>query len=329
MAKDCRLDVECLIAFIQEQTITHIFVPPLICQEIYRRHKGRLNSQLTMLTGGDVLQGIGEGDLHVVNNYRPTECTVVATSIPVSNNMNHGTIPIGHPVDNTSIRIVDANNTHCPIGIPGEICIEGAGVGRGYLNDSVLTAEKFVRHPGKSVERIYRTGDLGRWQQDGAIEFLGRKDDQIKVRGYRIEPGEIENHILQHEAVKEAVVIAGNFGPDGKELLAYVTLQEELDVDELRKYLKNRLPDYMIPAYFTILDNVPLTPRGKVNKKALPVPDMTHQLAGSHYEAPNSETEKQLALIWEEVLGHKGIGATDNFFDIGGHSLKVTSLHYS
>jgi thioesterase domain-containing protein/acyl carrier protein len=257
--------------------------------------------------------------------YGPTENTTFTSSYTVDKLFKKD-IPIGTPIANTTVYILDSNDDLVPIGVAGEICTGGDGLARGYMNDPVLTKEKFVAHPFEPNERIYRTGDLGRWLPDGAIEFLGRKDEQVKVRGYRIEPGEIENHLLQHEAVKEAVVIAKDFGPDSKELLAYVTLQEDLDVDELREYLKNRLPDYMIPAYFTKLDNLPLTPNGKVNKRALPAPDMSHQMAKGHYEAPETETEKQLALIWEEVLGHKGIGATDDFFDIGGHSLKVTKL---
>ncbi|MDM8560642.1 amino acid adenylation domain-containing protein [Candidatus Parabeggiatoa sp. HSG14] len=264
-------------------------------------------------------------DLVIINGYGPTENTTFTVCHRIEK-LYQQDIPIGKPIGNTQVLILDTKNALVPVGVAGEICAAGDGLARGYLNDPVLTKEKFVAHPFEADKRIYRTGDLGRWLPDGAIEFLGRKDEQVKVRGYRIEPGEIENHLLQHDLVKEAIVIAKDFGPDSKELLAYFTLQEDLDVDELREYLKNRLPDYMVPAYFTKLDNLPLTPNGKVNKKALPAPDMGHHKADAHYEAPKSETEKQLALIWEEVLGHKGIGVTDDFFDIGGHSLKVTKL---
>jgi fengycin family lipopeptide synthetase D len=326
------LDATKMKHFVQQYGITTMWLTASLFNQLVDMDISIFNGLKHLLVGGEKLSvhhvnkvKTAYPDLVVINGYGPTENTTF-TACHRIDKLYQQDIPIGKPVGNTQVLILDTKNDLVPIGVAGEICTGGDGLARGYMNDPVLTKEKFVAHPFEPNERIYRTGDLGRWLPDGAIEFLGRKDEQVKVRGYRIEPGEIENHLLQHEAVKEAVVIAKDFGPDSKELLAYVTLQEDLDVDELREYLKNRLPDYMIPAYFTKLDNLPLTPNGKVNKRALPAPDMSHQMAKGHYEAPETETEKQLALIWEEVLGHKGIGATDDFFDIGGHSLKVTKL---
>jgi len=318
---------------IQQHEITTIFLTTSLFNLLVGMNINLFQGLKTVLSGGENVSVRHFNQvrklyplLALKHVYGPTENTTFTTCYTVDKTFDKD-IPIGTPIANTTVYILDSNGELVPIGVAGEICTGGDGLARGYLNDPILTKEKFVSHPFQAGEYIYRTGDLGRWLFDGTIEFLGRKDDQVKIRGYRIELGEIENHLLQHEAVKETVVIAKDFGPDSKELLAYVTLQEDnLDVDKLREYLKARLPDYMLPAYFTKLENLPLTPNGKVNKRALPAPDMGHQMADSHYEAPETETEKQLVLIWEQVLGHKGISVEDDFFDIGGHSLKVTKL---
>ena len=263
--------------------------------------------------------------LVIINGYGPTENTTFTTCHRIEKIYN-GDIPIGRPVANTQVLILENNGELVPIGVPGEICTGGDGLARGYLNNPALTAQKFVAHPFETGQRLYRTGDLGRWQADGTIEYLGRIDDQVKIRGYRVEPAEIETRILQNEKVKEALVLAKDFGGNSLELLAYVTGHEQLDVDQLREQLKNSLPDYMIPSYFIQLDKLPLAANGKVDRKALPDPQEANQASGRVHQAPRTETEKQLALIWEEVLGHKGIGITDNFFDSGGHSLKVTKV---
>ncbi len=325
-----RLDVEQLIHFIQQHSITHIFVPPAICQEICRLHQGRLNNLDALLTGGDVLKDTGEVDLNIINNYGPTECTVVATSIPINDSNNHRTLPIGKPIDNTVIYITNANFQLVPEGIPGEICIGGAGVARGYLNTPDLNRAKFIASPFKAGERLYRTGDLGRWLADGNIEFLGRQDDQVKIRGFRIELGEIDNVLLSHPSVKDAVVIAKTLNAHtddhSKVLLAYVTVFNDVEIAELRNHLKSFLPNYMIPAYISKLERFSLTANGKIDKHALPMPNKTQQCLNYFETSPASETEKQLILIWQEVLNRTGISVNDNFFDIGGHSLQVTRI---
>ncbi|MFC1671867.1 thioesterase domain-containing protein, partial [Planctomycetota bacterium] len=235
-------------------------------------------------------------------------------------------IPIGRPIANTEVLIVDSSAELVPVGAAGEICAAGDGLARGYLNDPVLTEEKFVAHPFRKGARMYRTGDLGRWLPDGTVEFLGRKDDQVKIRGYRIEPGEVEQALREHAGVREAVVTVRDRGADGTELLSYVTGARDLDGDELREHLKRTLPDYMVPFYFTVLEELPLTPNGKVDRRALPDPGTASAGSGRAREMPATDLEKELSAIWEEVLGHKGIGATDDFFDVGGHSLKVTKL---
>ncbi len=267
------LDATEMKHFVQQYGMTTMWLTASLFNQLVDMDISIFNGLKHLLVGGEKLSvhhvnkvKTAYPDLVVINGYGPTENTTF-TACHRIDKLYQQDIPIGQPVSNTQVLILDTKDELVPVGVAGEICAAGEGLARGYLNDPVLTKEKFVPYPFKPGERIYRTGDLGRWLPDGAIEFLGRKDEQVKVRGYRIEPGDIENHLLQHEAVKEAVVIAKDFGPDSKELLAYVTLQEELDVEELREHLKNRLPDYMIPAYFTKLDQLPLTPNGKVNKK--------------------------------------------------------------
>ena len=207
----------------------------------------------------------------------------------------------------------------------GELCIGGAGVGRGYLNRPELTAEKFVPNPFAPGERMYRTGDLARWLPDGNIEYLGRIDHQVKIRGYRIELGEIEAQLLQSEHVKEAVVMARENEQGQNELCAYVVAEGEQTVAQFRGELAQTLPSYMIPAHFVQLEKLPLTPNGKIDRKALPAPDGKLS-TGVAYVAPRSETEQALAEIWQEILGAAQVGVQDNFFDLGGHSLRAMTL---
>jgi len=216
----------------------------------------------------------------------------------------------------------------CPIGIVGELCVSGIGMARGYLNRPELSAEKFIPHPFKVGERMYKTGDYARWMPDGNIEFLGRIDQQLKVRGYRIEAGEIEQALLEHPSVQSCVVVGHAF-EQGKELVAYLVLQTngaQPDTAELRNFLALRLPDYMIPAYFVELESLPLTSSGKVDRKALPVPAQGTLSFGTLYVAPRNERERLLADIWEQVLRRSGIGVNDNFFHAGGDSIKAIQI---
>lgn len=257
--------------------------------------------------------------LTVINGYGPTENTTFTACCRITRDYE-GDIPIGRPISGTEVLILDGQGEPVPIDVPGEICASGDGLARGYLNDAALTAQKFPAHPWAAGRRIYKTGDRGRWTRDGEIQFLGRLDDQLKIRGYRIEPAEIEHRIRECAGVRDACVVAvdGDSGAP-RELAAYVA--GEVDAAALRADLKDRLPDYMIPAYLIPLERLPLTMNGKVDRRALPRPSRT----GGGVAAA-SDTERELAKIWAEVLGTADVGVTDNFFDLGGHSLKVTKL---
>ncbi|RAW92177.1 non-ribosomal peptide synthetase, partial [Photorhabdus sp. S8-52] len=260
------------------------------------------------------------------NAYGPTETTICAT-LYACNSRDENAPPIGQPVANTRIYLLDAYGQPVPLGVTGEIYIGGVGVARGYLNRPELTAECFLPDPfsDKPHARMYRTGDLARYRPDGNLEFLGRNDQQVKIRGFRIEPGEIESWLVEHPAVRESVVLALEEGQD-KRLVAYVVAgAEEGLVSSLREHLSARLPDYMVPAAFVRLDSFPLSPNGKLDRKALPAPD-SEAFARQHYEAPQGETEMALAAIWCELLGIEQISRHDNFFTLGGHSLLAVRM---
>ena len=242
-------------------------------------------------------------------------------------------IPIGRPIANTQIYILDIHGEPVPIGVAGELYIGGAGVARGYLNRPELTAERFLSDPfvAEPGARVYRTGDLGRWLPDGNIEFLGRNDFQVKIRGFRIELGEIEARLALYPGIREAVVIAREDTPGDKRLVAYYTStgpQGDLDAlgaEALRAHLSAALPEYMVPAAYVRLESLPLTPNGKLDRRALPAPD-ADAYATRGYEAPQGETETILAGIWAEVVRLDRVGRHDNFFELGGHSLLAITL---
>ena len=267
----------------------------------------------------------GDRRPQLVNMYGITETTVHVTYCPVTGEQSHGNSLIGRPIPDMKVWVVDVHRQSVPIGIPGEMLVAGAGLARGYLNRPELTAEKFIEVEvfGKK-ECLYKTGDLARWLPDGNIEYLGRMDHQIKLRGFRIELGEIEATLSRHEAVREAVVVFYQ-GDDNPRLAAYVTLAMPMDdASGLRSWLKDRLPEYMVPARFTVLDELPLTPNGKIDRKVLPVLD----LAGftEAHEAPRNETERLLCNLWSEVLGIEIASIRSDFFEAGGHSLLATQL---
>jgi amino acid adenylation domain-containing protein len=261
------------------------------------------------------------------NLYGPTETTVYSTLGPIA--AGSGAVSIGRPVANTQIHIVDRNFQLLPPGVPGELLIGGDGVGRGYRNRPDLTAEKFVPDPfaRQANARVYRTGDLALWRRDGTLEVLGRMDHQVKLRGFRIELGEIEATLAEHDAVEQAVVHCREDRPGDKRLVAYVTGAAGFsppNADAMRAHLRQSLPDYMIPAAFMVLDAFPLTPNGKVDRKALPAPEVASREAA--FDEPQAPEEVQMATLWGEVLGRMPIGRNDNFFDLGGHSLLATQL---
>ncbi|MDY7534219.1 amino acid adenylation domain-containing protein [Pseudomonas sp. Bout1] len=262
--------------------------------------------------------------LRLVHCYGPTETTTYATTYEVQTiAADAESVPIGRPISNTQIYLLDAYLQPVPLGVVGEICIGGHGVAKGYLNRPGLTAEKFVDDPfGEGV--LYRTGDLGRWSADGLLECIGRNDDQVKIRGFRIELGEIEASLATCAGIKEVVVLAREDVPGDKRLVAYYC-GEPLAIDVLRGHLLRHLPDYMVPSAYVPLEKMPLTANGKIDRKALPVPTL-EALASRGFEAPANELEQTLARLWCEVLRLEQVGRHDSFFELGGHSLLAIRL---
>ncbi|PHM36579.1 non-ribosomal peptide synthetase [Xenorhabdus innexi] len=296
-----------------------------------------------LLVGGDVLdpmkiqqmQLAGSRPVHLINGYGPTESTTFATTYEIPSAIDvTRSIPIGRPIANTRIYILDPYGQPAPLGVIGEIHIAGAGVARGYLNNSSLTTERFLLDP-YSIEpdaRMYKTGDLGRWLPDGNIEYLGRNDFQVKIRGFRIELGEIESRLMKCHGVREAVVIIreDTFNEKTgtqKRLVAYLLphTNAKLVPHELRQQLTQHLAEYMLPSAFVTLEAFPLTPNGKLDRQALPVPDSSAMIVHG-YVAPTGETEIVLAQIWQELLGLERVGRYDHFFELGGHSLLAVQL---
>ncbi|WP_299409950.1 non-ribosomal peptide synthetase [Acaryochloris sp. IP29b_bin.148] len=268
-----------------------------------------------------------------LNTYGPTETSVTATAyepgIDLENDSHTTEIPIGRPIDNVQIYVLDQQLQSVPIGVPGELHIGGAGVARGYLNRPELSDERFISHPFSQDPnaKLYKTGDLVYYRPDGNMMFLGRGDDQVKIRGFRIELGEIESALEQHPNVKEAVILAREDQPGDKRLVAYIVVEQgQLRTAEIRRYLKEQLPVYMVPSAFVMLEVFPLTPNGKVNRRALPAPDLSHIEEDDSFVAPRNEIEQKLADIWVEVLQLEKVSIHGNFFDLGGSSLLAVRL---
>ncbi|UCH92667.1 MAG: amino acid adenylation domain-containing protein, partial [Candidatus Aminicenantes bacterium] len=331
--KDTLLDNQLFEEFIASQGITHLHAVPSFLNNMRLKNKYKLKR---VIAGGDVCPiPLAKRWMKVCdfyNKYGPTETTVTSIEIKVKQvDEALPGLPIGTPIKNTTIYLFDRGMQLVPRGAAGEIYIGGKGVARGYLNRPELTAEKFLFKFYRSYmssrsyisERIYKTGDLARWLQDGTLAFLGRIDRQIKIRGFRIELEEIENQLLLHHAINEAVVTAKPDKNNDNHLCAYITSGEEILMPELRAHLSKKLPDYMIPSYFVQLEKIPLTSSGKIDRKALPEPGLK---INENYIAPKNEIEKKLAGIWQEILGYSLIGIDDNFFHSGGHSLKATIL---
>jgi thioesterase domain-containing protein/acyl carrier protein len=297
------------------------------------------------IVGGDTMfpeglnlwQRTPVNSVRLVNAYGPTETTITATAFEVIPRLceirTFPRIPIGRPLANREVYILDKYGNPVPVGVCGELYIGGAGLARGYLNRPELTAEKFVPNPFSEEPgaRLYKTGDLGRYLPDGNIEFLGRVDQQVKIRGFRIELEEIEAALGQYPAVREAVVLARQDAPGEKRLVAYVVADQESrpTANDLRSFLKEKLPEHMVPVVFVQLNALPLMANGKVDRRALPVPDRARRESEKVFVAPRDELELQLTGIWEEVLGVRPIGVRDNFFELGGHSLLAARLFAS
>ncbi len=297
-----------------------------------------------LLVGGDMLSPLHinklrgrYSELNIINGYGPTENTTFSTTFLIRREYEER-IPIGQPISNSTAYIIDKSNKLLPIGVVGELCLSGDGIARGYLNNPGLTVEKFIENPfvlacphsllpsqmtahnSPMTSLLYRTGDIARWLACGNIDFLGRIDHQIKIRGFRIEPGEIKSCLLSHDSIKEAVILAKGDEKNEKFLCAYIVSDKNLLISELKEFLSAQLPFYMIPSYFVFIEKIPLTPNGKVDWKALPKP---RAKAAKEYVPPSNTIEEKLVEVWQEVLRIDRIGVTDNFFDLGGDSIKA------
>src|SRR6266508_4502962 len=322
---------------VQREQVSMIEVPTAYWEQWARviagRSGTRVKSLRKVIVGGERMDTgrISDWEMsgkELVHVYGLSETTVTTSLYEVKERAGVE-VPIGRPIGNTQVYILDRNQRIVGEGIAGEIHIGGEGVGRGYWGEEALTAERYVPNPygeGRG-ERLYRTGDIGRWLRDGNIEFIGRRDEQVKIRGYRIELGEIETRLAEHAAVAQAAVMAREEA-GGKRLVAYVVMKdgEASRVSELREYLKERLPDYMAPGVYVRLERLPLTANGKVDKKALPQPDEAGRELDESYQEPRTEVEEVMAGIWRQVLGVERVGTEDNFFELGGHSLLATRV---
>jgi acyl-coenzyme A synthetase/AMP-(fatty) acid ligase len=263
--------------------------------------------------------------LQIIDAYGPTENSVYSVAYRVPKTIRLGEIkPIGYPIAQSTAYVMDGEDRLVLVGCVGELYVGGEGVARGYLNRPELTAQKFIEDPysDRPGARLYKTGDLVRRLGNGAIEYLGRRDQQVKIRGFRIELGEIESRLLSHPQVQACVVLAREDVPGDKRLVAYYTLREGAapEIEELRTHLKGGLPEYMIPSAFVQIESIPLTPNGKLDRKALPAPD-AEAYGHAAYEAPQGEIEAAIAQLWQELLQVDRVGRHDNFFESGGHSL--------
>jgi len=329
-------DPSYLVQRIREEGITTLhFVPSMLRAFLEAEGVEECSSVKRVICSGEALPyelqerffgRLGLAELH--NLYGPTEAAVDVTWWPCERGSARKIVPIGRPVANTQMYVLDAGMNPVPVGIPGELYIGGAQVGRGYWGRPELTAEKFLPDPFVPGGRLYRTGDLSRWLPDGAIEYLGRNDFQVKVRGLRIELGEIEAALSEHPTVGQAVVVSREETPGDVRLVAYLVPRADASpsVADLRVSLKDRLPEYMVPSAFVILPSFPLNPSGKVDRKALPAPERMRSSLATQYEAPRTEVEAMIADVWKEVLRIEKVGVHDNFFDLGGHSLLLVQV---
>jgi aspartate racemase len=319
---------------IRQHQITTLWLTAGLFHLMVEEQLDDLLSPHQVMSGGDVLsvshvqtvlQHAPQG-LTFTNAYGPTENTTFTTCHPMTTPRAFAkSVPIGRPIANTQIYILDAHLQPVPVGVPGEMYIGGAGLARDYLNRPALTAASFVPNPfGEPGSRLYKTGDLVRYLPDGNVEFLGRLDNQVKLRGFRIELGEIEVMLGQHPAVREAVAVVRQDDRQDKQLVAYVI--GEVKSAQLRGYLEEKLPDHMIPSAFVRVETFPLTPNDKIDRRALPAPPRERPALEQGFAAPRSATEKELLAIWEKVLQLEGLGIYDNFFQLGGHSLLATQV---
>lgn len=323
-----------LVGMLIDHSITFAYLPPTLLNEICdmlekRRGEVRLNKLLVGVEPikDDVLLRYMNlnPELTVINGYGPSEATICSNMFVYEPNEPTGrNVPIGKPLHHNQVYILNEFLLPAPIGATGELYISGAGLARGYLNQPALTAEKFVDNPFIPGERMYRTGDLARWTASGDVEYIGRVDFQVKIRGYRIEPGEIEAVMLTQPEIADVIVLPLEEETGNKALCAYYVPDGEVSQVKLRSELLRRLPDYMVPSWFMSMDRIPVTSNGKVDRKALPVPERL--VEQSNYEAPSGPLQEKLAEVWRAVLDMDRVGIRDNFFELGGHSLQVIRL---
>ncbi|HEY6187654.1 MAG TPA: amino acid adenylation domain-containing protein [Pyrinomonadaceae bacterium] len=331
--QETRLSAVRLRDWLIAHEITISFAPTPVAEMLLDLDWPEATRLRVLTTGGDKLHHFPKASLGfgVVNLYGPTENTIISTTEMVrpEDGARLHSPPIGRPLDNVEVYLLDEQLRPMPVGVPGELYVGGLGLARGYWGRPDLTAERFVPHPFSAVAgaRLYRTGDLAHYLPDGRLEFLGRIDHQVKLRGYRIELGEIETLLSAHETVGSSVVVVREDVPGEKRLVAYLVATDEdrlISISELRGYLRERLPEYMVPSAFVILEALPLTPNGKIDRRALPVPG--EQPPSETFVAPRSPLEEALCDIWREVLGVERVGVDDNFFELGGHSLMATRV---
>lgn len=323
------LDTERLTDLIRQENVNVMFATTALFNLLTDAGEEWLKELRCVLFGGErasvphvrkALEIMGPGKL--INCYGPTEGTVFATAHVVHDIPDSiSSLPIGKPISNASVYILNGQNQLQPFGAVGELCISGMGVSKGYLNRHDLTKQTFIPNPFKPGETLYRTGDLARWLPDGTIEYAGRIDDQVKIRGHRIELEEIEKQLQEYPGVKDAVVVADRHESGDASINAYLVNRTPLSAEDVKRHLKKQLPAYMVPQTFTFLEELPLTTNGKVNKRQLPKPDQT-QLA-KEWIGPRNATEETIAHIWSDILGRQQIGIHDDFFALGGHSLKA------
>ncbi|MCY8615722.1 bacitracin non-ribosomal peptide synthetase BacB [Bacillus haynesii] len=335
---DVKLEMNLLYDMINKYGIHMLESTPSLIIPLMKyidHHKLDLSSMKLLIMGSDtctikdykwLVERFGQR-MRIINSYGVTEASVdsgyyeeALDQIPEIANT-----PIGKPLDNTAFYILDPSLNPQPVGVYGELYIGGEGIARGYLNKPELTKERFVPNRFAAGGNMYKTGDLARWLPDGNVEFLGRIDHQVKIRGFRIETGEIETKLLENQNISEAVVMDREDKKGHKYLCAYIVARAKTNANELREYLSDHLPDYMLPSYFIQINKMPLTPNGKIDRKALPEP-AGDTIAASGYEAPRNETEEKLAAVWQEVLDRDKIGINDNFFEIGGDSIKALQI---
>ncbi|WP_339371046.1 amino acid adenylation domain-containing protein [Paenibacillus elgii] len=325
------LNADHLGRFIAKHGISHLWLTAPLFNQLSDMKPELFAPLKALLIGGDALSVrhvnkvlAAVPGLRIQNMYGPTENTTFSTCFPITG-PHETNVPIGKPIRHSTAYIVDAYGELLPVGVPGELCVGGDGVARGYLNQPELTEQKFVDNPFEPGTKMYRTGDLARWLPDGNIEFMGRMDNQIKLRGFRIELGEIEAKLAEHPHTKEVVVTVREDRPGDKALCAYFVADRDIPASEWRAYLAKALPEYMIPTAFVRIDKMPLKETGKIDKKALPEPN------GAAYEVkfrrpPETELERELADLWMQTLGLTEVGIDDSFFELGGHSLKATMI---